>query len=317
MNTCGCANSPPGLRLNVPSFLLVPFDPAMPFHDAAPFPAHSSANAGYSGRSNGSGALASAASVASAAAAAAAATVSAAASVAALSNGGGGAEAWAWDGRGVEEQRRGQSGGRAGEKGGTRAASTRFAESPAVRPETQDEIALGIEGMALAAAGGFELEAFWAQAAVLYNEKAMAEVDRSAEDGSTPKTYRGPTTADELKSWFAKASPEADAIQRGGVPSQNLAQHGVAGRAAESGPAVNAMGLVSAEGVRAWFESMSAGAAANQHGVPPQVRPQRPRLLGRRRSGVAVVPAATHGFPREDTGRNAHHVIDGCRESSQ
>ena len=291
-----------------------PVRPAIPFHEADPFPTHSSAaDAGYSGGISGNGGLASAASVA----AAAAATLSASASVAALSNGGGGAEAWAWGGRGVEEQRRGQGGGCAGEKGGTRASSTRFAELPAVRPQTQDEIALGMEGMALAGARGFELEAFWAQAAVLYNEKAMAALDDSAEDGSAPKAYRGPTTADELKSWHEKASPEAAAIQGLGVPSQNLAQHGVEGRSAASGPAVNAMGLVSAEGVRAWFESMSAEAAANQHSVPPQFRPQRPRLLGRRRSGASVVPTATHGSHRGATGRDAHHVFDGCRESSQ
>ena len=64
-----------------------------------------------------------------------------------------------------------------------RAASARFAELPTVRPETQDEIDLGIDGMAIAVATGFEFEAFWAQAAVLYNEKAMAAMERSAEAG--------------------------------------------------------------------------------------------------------------------------------------
>ncbi|CAM9457929.1 unnamed protein product [Laminaria digitata] len=135
--------------------------------------------------------------------------------------------------------------------------------------------------MAMAAAFGFENDAFWAQVAVLYNEKAMASVDRSAEDGSAPKAYRGPTTADELRAWFDKASANAAAIQGGGVPLQIPPQHGVAGRGPEHGPPVNAMGLVSAEGMQAWLDSMSAEPAANRHGVPSQVRPQQPRLLGR------------------------------------
>lgn len=282
----------------------------MPFPEAAPFLAHHpAAGAGSSGRVIGGGALASAAFVA------AAATEAAAASVAALGNGGGGAEASAPGGRGAEEQ--GQVGGRAGDKVGASAASARFAELPTVRPETQDETDLAINGMAMSAATGFESEAFWPQAAVLYNEEAMAAADRSVEDGSAPKAYRGPTTAGELEAWFEKASAFAAATRGGGAPPKNPVQHGTAGRAAEDGPVVNAMGLVSGENMQAWFERMAAESAINQQDVPPQVRPKRPRLLGRRSLAVAAPPAATRGLSREGTGRDARHVLDGCRESSQ
>ena len=197
---------------------------------------------------------------------------SSAASVAALGNGGGGAEAWAPGRRGSEEQGQGQGGRCVGAEVEARAASARFAELPTVRPETQDEIDLGIDGMAIAVATGFEFEAFWAQAAVLYNEKAMAAMERSAEDGSTPKAYRGPTTADQLEAWFEQVLAKASAKSGGGAPSQNPPQLGVGGRGAEDGPATNALRLVSAESMKAWWDSVSTEPAANQHGVLPQVR---------------------------------------------